>query len=318
MKHFPHGLGPGFGLGELRLRPDLDAPGSPERCRARWVAEGPSGLLWLLERLRPDQAAHRLALGRVLHALSRAGLDTAMAYEPLPGQDQEFVLPCREGLYQVSRFVLHDPLPRPGFLDQEERGRSLAGFLAKLRRAARAMDPGLVKPLPRLCLTFFVRDLLAAVKPRRPEVAERLTPALQALAPLLEAWDGLPRTLCHGDFHPLNVLWQGETVLAVIDWEFCGSKPELYDAANMIGCCGFEHPRAFGSGLVPALIRELRQHGLLTPDNASRLPLLVLGLRLAWLSEWLRKGDREMLAQELDYLDLLASSLPDMVRAWAG
>ena len=323
MNHpFPEPLGPSLapllgqksGPDELRPRLDLEPPGSPERCAARWVVEDSSGAPWLVERLRPGQAPHRRILGRVLHGLSRAGLDEVVAYEPLG--DHDFILDRAGCQYQISRFVPHTPLPRPEFLDHEERGRSLAEFLAALRNASAGQPTTQARLLPGLRLPEYARNLLATVRARRPDAAARLGPVLDALAPLFEAWDDLPQALCHGDFHPLNVLWQEREVLAVIDWEFCGRKPELYDTANMVGCCGFEHPRAFASGLVPALLKELRRCGLLTADNASWLPLLVPGLRLAWLSEWLRKKDEDMVTQELDYLDLLVSSLPDMARAW--
>jgi hypothetical protein len=34
----------------------------------------------------------------------------------------------------------------------------------------------------------------------------------------------------------------------------------------------------------------------------------VAASRFGWLSEWLRRGDREMLGLELDYLDLLTGA----------
>ena len=40
----------------------------------------------------------------------------------------------------------------------------------------------------------------------------------------------------HGDYHPLNVIWTKAGIAAVIDWEFSGLKPEMYDAAILVGC----------------------------------------------------------------------------------
>lgn len=40
----------------------------------------------------------------------------------------------------------------------------------------------------------------------------------------------------------------------------------------------------------------------------NRYPVLVLAIRFAWLSEWLRKNDRPMLGLEADYMALLVKS----------
>ena len=59
----------------------------------------------------------------------------------------------------------------------------------------------------------------------------------------MKVHDMLPVSFCHGDFHPLNIIWSKDSIKAVIDWEFLGMKPEIYDAANLIGCIGIEDPQ---------------------------------------------------------------------------
>jgi homoserine kinase type II len=39
-------------------------------------------------------------------------------------------------------------------------------------------------------------------------------------------------------------------------------------------------------------------------------------MRFAWLSEWLRKDDREMIGLELDYMDLLIQNRDALARVW--
>lgn len=46
-----------------------------------------------------------------------------------------------------------------------------------------------------------------------------------------ERLDALPRTLCHNDFHPDNVLDSG----LVIDWAYCGVGPVGADAGVLVG-----------------------------------------------------------------------------------
>jgi len=43
----------------------------------------------------------------------------------------------------------------------------------------------------------------------------------------------------------------------------------------------------------------------------------VLALRFAWLSDWLRRGDREMIDLEAVYIGLLLGEREALERAWA-
>jgi len=38
---------------------------------------------------------------------------------------------------------------------------------------------------------------------------------------------------CHGDYHPMNIIWSADDIKCVIDWEFSEYKSEIYDAANI-------------------------------------------------------------------------------------
>ena len=77
-----------------------------------------------------------------------------------------------------------------------------------------------------------------------------------------------------------------------------------------------ESPPALVRGLVPAFAAGLREEGLLGPENEAGLLPLVLCVRLAWLGEWLRKRDREMVEMELDYLDILREDAARIRAAW--
>ena len=121
---------------------------------------------------------------------------------------------------------------------------------------------------------------------------------------------------CHGDYHPLNIIWGAGRIRAVIDWEFMGRKPALYDIANLISCVGFEDPEALLDDLVLSFLQEVRAGGLLCPRSEAVLLDYVLGLRMAWLSEWLRKDDTQMVAMELDYMELLIRLRDPLRAAW--
>ncbi|XXJ21223.1 phosphotransferase enzyme family protein [Desulfovibrio caledoniensis] len=300
-----------WGLATGRRRTDIVLPGSPERCLSRRAVEDTQGRVWMLETLRPGQFGRRERIGRALDRLSRAGLP-APAY--LAGPDGRFVVEHEDGYHQLSPYIPGDPLPQPEYIEDGARGESLGTFLCRLREAS-----GSVREFddePPFVLEAYVNELMAAMAGRRPDLHRALTPVLPALVPLFEAWHGLPSALCHGDFHPLNVIWHGRSAVAVIDWEFMGIRPCLFDAANCLGCAGIEDPPALVRGLAPALLRTLRQGMCLDKTSLALLPELVLGLRFAWMSEWLRRKDEEMAGIEVSYMRLLANSLDTLLPAW--
>lgn len=124
-------------------------------------------------------------------------------------------------------------------------------------------------------------------------------------AHLFPLHDQLPMGFCHGDFHPLNIIWGKSDIRAVIDWEFCGIKPEIYDLANLLGCLGMEDPRSLTGPFAGRLLHWLKQARCFKDASWRALPDLILAIRFAWLSEWLRKKDRPMIRLEADYLALL-------------
>ncbi len=327
MRHDTNGDGPGdfhslcggeplaaFGLALGRERPDLEIPGSPERCLRRWALEDGGGGLWVLERLFGGQRHRREAVARVPLGLDARGLPGVPAYRPAPGGHA--ALECGGAVWQLAPYFPGEPLPRPEYIEDAERGASLAAWLCAMRRAAHALPAEALPEAPASRLPAYVDELLDTASRDNPEVPMTLAPVLNSLDSFFEDWEAMPRALCHGDFHPLNVIWRGREAAAVVDWEFTGLGPALYDAANMLGCVGSEDPTALGRGLCAAFVDGLRKGGLLDDGAARHLAPLVVAARFAWLSEWLRRGDEEMVDMELAYMRLLANSRPGLERVW--
>jgi homoserine kinase type II len=273
--------------------------------------EDGTGRVWVLEILRPGQFDRRERIGRTLASLSSEGLPVP-AY--LPGPDGRFCVEQDGSHYQISPFVPGDPLPQPEYIEDADRGENLGRFLADLHRIGSTVREFDLEP--RFDLENYVNELMGAMGPRSPAMHDALLPVLPILIPLFEAWNDLPLALCQGDFHPLNVIWQGHSAAAVIDWEFAGLRPALFDAANCLGCVGIEEPRALVRGLAPALLATLKEYGCLDSSSLSLLPELLLGLRFAWMSEWLRRKDTEMIGLEVRYMRLLANSMDTLLPAW--
>ncbi|WP_419786562.1 phosphotransferase enzyme family protein [Pseudodesulfovibrio sp.] len=300
-----------FGLTPARVRADIPLSGSPERSAARCAVEDTDGHVWVLERLKPGQQERRERIGRALAALKKAGLPVAAYHASTDGR---YTAEGPAGIWQAAPYVPGDPLPRPDYVDHASRGVALGTFLADLQEAAPSIHE--FDTAPRFILEDYANDLLETVRPRRPDVHAAMAHALPVLAPLFEAWGELPESLCQGDFHPLNIIWRGSDVAAVIDWEFAGMRPALFDAANCLGCIAIEDPQALVNGLAPTLLRTLRQRGCLDPTGFALLPELVIGMRFAWMSEWLRRGDTEMIDLESRLIPLLANSIDTLHPAW--
>ncbi|GFM35751.1 phosphotransferase enzyme family protein [Desulfovibrio psychrotolerans] len=330
-----------FDLTLHRVRDDIFIPGSPERCIARCVAEDTRQRLWLVERLPLSRRQRRETVGWLVSTLAAAGAQgvhgfrragpsaVSAAYETpdrTPGRISE--LTSETGAYtvlqdgcawQCSPFIPGVELPRPEYLGHAWRGTHIADCIAGIGQAwkrmadggARCPENAEVPPLP-----AYIDHMQDTLRLREPGVHARTEPVVRSLAPLFEAWSTLPRTLAHGDCHPLNIIWGADSILGLIDWEFCGMQPVLYDAANCIGCVGFEHPDGLVNGMVPAMIAGLRGADMLTAETLPWLPPFVLALRFAWLSEWLRKRDHEMVEMELDYMEILLRHQKDILTRW--
>lgn len=120
-----------------------------------------------------------------------------------------------------------------------------------------------------------------------------------------QIYEDIPTSLCHGDFHILNIIWGENKINAVIDWEFCSQTVELYDAALMVGCLGMENPEALERGIVKGFIAYLLDTGIYANISWQNFFELIVGIRLLWLSQWLKYGDKDMIDLEIIYLKLL-------------
>ena len=129
-------------------------------------------------------------------------------------------------------------------------------------------------------------------------------------------YEKLPVAFCHGDYHPLNIIWSTDDIKCVIDWEFSGYKSEIYDAANLIGCVGVEDPQSLTGNLVKSFIADMKRAEIISNISWRYLVEFIIALRFAWLSEWLRRRDTEMIRLELDYMRLVIENKSSLQKAW--
>ncbi len=301
-----------FGLELSRLRADLPLAGSPERCLERTGAEDVRGCLWVVERHDPATAARKEEIAAAA-AFVAARLPEVRPWRTCaPGRT---VAEHGNGAWQVSPFVPGTPLDRPAYAFEGWRGEALADLLVRFRAAA--VGAPLSGAAGDFSLAGFVRDLLGKLGERNRPLFERVYPAVLRLERhLFPKLGAIPAAFCHGDFHPLNVIWSPNGINALIDLEFCGCRTEAYDAAILVGCLGMEDPRCLTKDLVKTFIGRLRAAAGFSEAAWECFPDLVLALRFAWLSDWLRRDDREMIDLEAVYIGLLLENREVLGRAW--
>ncbi|MFO7988060.1 MAG: phosphotransferase [Desulfotignum sp.] len=295
------------------VRTDIEIQGSPERALSRVVIEDTLGRRFLVEQFDFGKRALRDRVARAVDFLFTQGLTQVVPYrKTVKG---EFLLFFEGICFQVSEFLDGTPLKRPDYLSSSAMGKNTARFLVQMAEAALGMKEHL--SFPRFSIKNYIHNLFRTMKIHDRPVHDRFLPVLNFLeSEFMPAHDHLPLTFCHGDLHPLNIIWDREAVKAVIDWEFAGIKPDLYDAANFVGCAGIENPNGLGMDMVMTFVTDLHRTDVISDMGWRFFPEYVLALRFAWLSEWLRKKDQEMINLEHAFMKILVDHMGEIKTAF--
>lgn len=303
-----------WGIRTVSTRTDKEIQGSPERSAARVVIEDDTGTLYLLEKFDGSRFSLRNRVAQTVQYLNTKGLKTAVAY--LRTIQGDF-LPFYEGhCFGVTPFLNSTVLVRPDYLNSGEMGKSLALFLLQLAEASIGIEKEVF--LEHFSIKTYIIKLFSEMKRYDIVVYDKFLPFLTFLnESFMKNHDLLPQKFCHGDFHPLNVIWNGEKVKAVIDWEFTGIKPQIYDAANLVGCAGIEDPNSLAGPMVMNFLTRVQASCVYEEESWQIFPEYVLALRFGWLSEWLRKKDMEMIQMEADYMQILMKNMDALKSGWA-
>lgn len=287
-----------WGLAFEAIHPRIPIQGSPERCLHRVVVDA-GGSRHLLEELDSCCLARKNRIASCIVHLAARGLPVAA---PLRGLDGRFVQRVGGRDWQLTPF-LEGIAPDPGNSWRDAwRGEALALFLRDLRQCGQ----DIAADEEAFDLRGYVMKIAHDAKRLHPAAFARLASVFSLIERRLTACADLPVAFCHGDPHPLNMIWGTDRVLAAIDWEFCGSKCVLHDMALIIGCVGSEDEDALSGPFITTFLATLRACGLLDPALEQHLPTWTLALRTAWLAEWLRREDRDMIEFEVFYMQTLA------------
>ena len=295
------------------LRRDIDIQGSPERTLSRVVLQDKDGTLFLLEKFSKNKFQVRQNVAKAIEYLNNNGLKHALLCQK--SNYGEFLPFFKESCFQLSLFLDSTGIKRPDYLSSSKMGKSFALFLMDLSRASANIESKV--SFESFSIKKYIYKLFSEMKIYDNSVYEKYLPFLTFLEKeFMEVHDKLPACFCHGDLHPLNVLWNHDQIKAVIDWEFTGMKPDIYDAANLVGCAGIENPNGLGMPMVITFLKEIRSKNLFSEMGWRFFPEYILALRFAWLSEWLRKKDKQMLEMEEAYMGILVDNMDILRQGW--
>ncbi len=298
-----------WGIDLLHVRSDIPIPGSPERTDFRTVIEDVHQELYIIEAVKTKFAPAKIRIAHILEQLSLEGIPKVIPY--CKTLDGTFLYSYIEQSWQVRPYIQGISLNRPSYVLDYWRGEAVATFLLALK------NTHLIDDKPIFSLPAYINQLCKTIRQNRPGIYANIRPMFQYVQEnLYPVYDRMPVCFSHGDYHALNIIWQEKSIAAVIDWEFCGIKPELYDAANMVSCLGIENPESLWTGAVLPFLHTLQSSGQYSDISIKNFIFLIIALRFAWLAEWLRKNDNEMIRMEFDYFDILSAQIRNLSAIW--
>jgi homoserine kinase type II len=299
-----------WNLEEISIHPEISLQGSPERSLFR-IAIKSKDKSYVLENIAPAAVIRKVNIARTLEFLFEK--DLYGAYRYLLSRNGKYVEEINHTYWQLGPFIEGVSLQRPQYVYDGWRGSALAKFLLELREKS----SGIPSFEPDFSIKAYIYDFVKKLIVHRPDVYEEIKPVILFLEQgFMSNHDAIPVVFCHGDYHPLNVIWAENNIRAVIDWEFCGYKPEIYDIANMIGCVGIEDPESLGAELVINFVHTLRESGSICSTSWNFLFETIVAVRFAWLAVWLNDKDEDMVQLEIDYMRLLLDRCEELKKVW--
>ena len=294
-------------------RPDIPIAGSPERTSFRIVIEDDKKSLYILENFLKNRYNHKLKIINTLDQLKKNNVIHIQPY--LKSNTNEHIIEYKNSYWQLIPFIPGIPLNRPHYVMDSWRGIKIAEFLIDLRNKSESLS--LSNTQKDFSLKSYAMNMIQLMKIHNPREYIQLEPIIHFIQnDFFKIYESLPHCFCHGDYHSLNIIWSENNIKSVIDWEFLGVKPEIYDIANMLGCIGIEEPTGLFQGLTLTFIEEIKKSNFITDISFKYLFDCILTLRFGWLAEWFRKNDTDMINLEITYMHLLLKNKEIIKRKW--
>lgn len=294
-------------------KPDICIAGSPERTSYRIVIEDDKKTFYILEKILSDRYKHKLTISTTLDQLKKYDVLYVQPY--LKTITNESFIEYKNAYWQLIPYISGLPLNRPQYIMDSWRGKKTAEFLIDLWEKTESLM--LPETLKIFSLKSYVLDMIQLMKTYNPREYHQLIPVINFIQQdFFEVYGSLPHCFCHGDCHPLNIIWSENNIESVIDWEFLGEKPEIYDIANLLGCIGIEEPTGLFQDYAITFIEEIIKSNLIADKSIQYLLECIITLRFGWLAEWLRKNDMDMINLEITYMHLLLRNRDLIKKKW--
>jgi homoserine kinase type II len=270
-------------------------------------------MFFVLEQIPAKSLELKRQIAATVDLLSKKNLAHIQPY--LADEKGQYVIKYKNNLWQIIPFVQGVLLDRQKYMYEKWRGSALAAFLIELRRKSQDLPFSDFRKV--FSLKNYIYKLISEINLYNKNIKSEIKDISCFLEKdFMSAYEMLPVAFCHGDYHPMNVIWSACDIKCVIDWEFSGIKREVYDMANLIGCVGVEDPQSLTGELVKSFISDIKAARILSKTSCKYLVEFIVALRFAWLSEWLRRKDTEMIGLELDYMRLLIDNRNSLQKAW--
>ncbi|MFE3846026.1 aminoglycoside phosphotransferase family protein [Thermoplasmatota archaeon] len=283
-------------------RHDLKISGSPERTDYRVVIQDKNNELYVLEKISENLYKHKLMICKTLDYFNKKGLKKIQPY--LKNNYQEYISEVDNEYWQIIPYIQNNSLNRPDYVFDKWRGPVLADFLFDLWNYGKNIT-FFEKNNPFDLKQYFL-DMTKKIEEYNKDEYIKLKNCIKFIEhDFLNIYYDIPIIFCHGDYHPLNIIWSKKSIKSVIDWEFLGYKPEIYDIANLLGCIGIEEPTSLINNLAESFILKIKESKIISEISFEYLIEFIITLRFAWLAEWFRKKDNEMINLEIRYMNLL-------------
>ncbi|HEX5657633.1 MAG TPA: homoserine kinase [Polyangiales bacterium] len=194
---------------------------------------------------------------------------------------------------------------------------------AALARASKAGEDFPIRRQGRFTLDELVKLHDKAEAAQRPELSAPLA-RLRALHAELSNAPALPQGVVHGDLFRDNVLWQGDQLAALLDWESASDGIVIYDLAVTLlaWCCGDQLDWTLARALVQGYqseraIREEEWAGLHWALRVGCLRFASTRLIDVYLKGTYAPGYKSY-ARFLQRLDAIELQTPESLRALLG
>lgn len=302
-----------WNLSFKQIHPEINISGSPQRSMYRMVVEDERTQKYVLEKISRNNYQHKQIIAQILDYLSHQRIDEIHPY--LLNNNNKFITERKHGFWQLQPFINGIDLDRPAYVFDEWRGKVLAEFLIDLWKKSSDISNDI--SLPFFSLKKYVVAMIHKMKRFDNSEYQKLESIISYLtSDFLVHYEEIPSCFCHGDYHPLNIIWGKRSVKAVIDWEFTGEKIEIYDMANLLGCLGIEEPTSLVHDFALSFIKEIKESARISQISFHYLFDCMMALRFAWLAEWLKSNDSDMIQLEIDFLHLIYENKTIIKKKW--